>query len=199
MSSAMQTIAHDSPTTAGTSSRGPGTSMKGAMLLDVVLDQMADGVIIADANGRLLRVNPAAARMHGRAVTGIPPEDWARSYDLLRLDGSPYPPEELALTRALRGGEVAAGEEWIVRRPDGTQVRLLGSAAPLCDSNGRSLGAVLVMRDITERDRLVQALRAQTAAKERFFAHMSHELRTPVNALLGARLAGSVGSAAVHA
>ena len=41
------------------------------------------------------------------------------------------------------------------------------------------------MRDITERERLVQALRAHTAAKERFFAHMSHELRTPVNALLG--------------
>ena len=166
-------------------SRGRGMAVKGAMLLDAVLDQMADGVIIADAEGRIRRVNPAAARMHGRAVTDIAPEDWSRSYDLLRTDGEPYPPEELALTRALRDGEVVEGEEWIVRRPDGTQVRLLGSAAPLRDHRGRRLGAVLVMRDVTERERLAQALRAETAAKERFFAQMSHELRTPVNAVSG--------------
>ncbi|HEU4454670.1 MAG TPA: PAS domain-containing sensor histidine kinase [Longimicrobium sp.] len=163
----------------------PGMSMEDAMLLDAVLEQMADGVIITDASGRLRRVNPAAARMHGRSVTGIWPADWSRCYDLLRLDGSPYPPEELALARALRQGEVVEGEEWIVRRPDATLVRLLGSAAPLRDVHGRRIGAVLVMRDITERARLVQALRAETEAKERFFAHMSHELRTPVNAVLG--------------
>lgn len=165
--------------------RRPGISMKCAMLLDAVLDQMADGVIIADAAGHIRRVNPAAARMHGRAVTDIPPEDWTRSYDLLRVDGTPYPPDELALTRALRAGEIVQGEEWMVRRPDGTVVRLLGSAAPLHDARGRRLGAVLVMRDITERAALVQALRDHAAAKERFFAHMSHELRTPVNAVLG--------------
>jgi signal transduction histidine kinase len=41
------------------------------------------------------------------------------------------------------------------------------------------------MRDVTERTRLVQAIRAETTAKERFFAHLSHELRTPVHAVLG--------------
>jgi protein-histidine pros-kinase len=166
-------------------SHGLDVPVDGAMLLDAVLDQMADGVIIADATGRLRRVNPAAARMHGRAVTDIRPADWSRSYDLLRVDGTPYPPEELALARAVRHGEVVEGEEWIVRHPDGSLVRLLGSAAPLRDGQGRQLGAVLVMRDITERERLVQALRAETAAKERFFAQMSHELRTPVTAVLG--------------
>ena len=164
---------------------GRGMSMQDAKLLDAVLEQMADGVIITDAAGRLRRVNPAAARMHGRAVTDIWPADWSRCYDLLRVDGTPYPPEELPLARALRDGEVVEGEEWIVRRPDATLVRLLGSAAPLRGGRGRRIGAVLVMRDVTERARLVQALRAETAAKERFFAHMSHELRTPVNAVMG--------------
>jgi len=156
-----------------------------ATLLDVVLDQMADGVIIADAAGRLRRVNPAAARMHGRAVTDIPPEDWSRCYDLLHVDGSPYPPEALPLARALARNEVVEGEEWVVRHPDGTLVRLLGSAAPLRDAERRCLGAVLVMRDVTERARLLQALQTETTAKERFFAQMSHELRTPVHAVLG--------------
>lgn len=160
-------------------------SVKSATLLEVVLEQMADGVIIADAAGRIRRVNPAAARMHGRVVTDIRPEDWSRSYDLLRPDGEQYPAEDLALTRALRRGDVVEGEEWIVRHPDGTLVRLLGSAAPLRDARGRQLGAVLVMRDITERERLTQTVREEKAAKEKFFAYMSHELRTPVNAVLG--------------
>lgn len=166
-------------------SRGRGMPIKSTMLLDAVLEQMADGVIIADARGRIRQVNPAAARMHGRAITQIPPEDWSQRYDLLRVDGTPYPPEELALARALRRGEVVEGAEWVVRRPDGTMVRLLGSAAPLHDVRGRRLGAVLVMRDITEREELAQALRAEATAKERFFAQMSHELRTPVNAVMG--------------
>lgn len=166
-------------------SRGRDAPMRHSMLLDVVLDQMADGVILADAAGRLLRVNPAAARMHGRALTGVALADWSRSYDLLQLDGTPYPPEAHALARALCRGEVVESDEWMVRRPDGTLVRLLGSAAPLRDESGRQLGAVLVMRDVTERERLAQALRTETLAKERFFAQMSHELRTPVNAVLG--------------
>jgi PAS domain S-box-containing protein len=160
---------------------------------DVVLDQMAEGVVITDAAGRLRWVNPAAARMHGRAVTDmvtdLPPEEWSRRDDLRRVDGTPYPPAELPLARALARGEVVEGEEWLVRHPDGRLVRLLGSAAPLRDDRGRRLGAVLVVRDVTERARLVQqraqALRAEKTAKERFFAHMSHELRTPVNAVLG--------------
>ncbi|HVE79669.1 MAG TPA: ATP-binding protein, partial [Gemmatimonadaceae bacterium] len=154
-------------------------------LFNVVLDQMADGVIIADASGRLRRINPAAARMHGRAVTDVTLEEWSRSYDLLRPDGTPYPPAELPLARALARNETVEGADWLTRRPDGTLVRLLGSAAPLHDAGGRALGAVLVMRDITERARLVEELRSATTAKERFFAQMSHELRTPVNAVLG--------------
>jgi signal transduction histidine kinase len=164
---------------------------------DVVLDQMADGVIIADAAGRVRWVNPAAARMHGQAVadpTGLPPEGWDRRgnrhdrydrHDLRRVDGTPYPPEELPLARALTRDEVVEGEEWLVRHPDGTLVRLLGSAAPLRDARGRRLGAVLVMRDVTERAGRAQQRHAETTAKERFLAHMSHELRTPVNAVLG--------------
>ena len=167
------------------SSRARRLPVKGATLLEVVLDQMADGVIIADASGSIRRVNPAAARMHGRAVTDVPAEDWSTSYDLLRIDGTPYPPEELPLARALRCGAIVEDEEWVVRRPDGRMNRLHGSAAPLRDVRGHRMGAVLVMRDVTRHTQLVEALRAETTAKERFFAHMSHELRTPVNAVLG--------------
>ena len=163
----------------------PSRAALGGTPFDLVLDEMSDGVIIADAAGRPWWVNPAAARMHGRPVSDVSSELWSRGYDALRVDGTPYPPEQLPLARTLARGEAVEGEEWVVRRPDGTHVHVLGSAAPLCDGHGCRIGAVLVMRDVTERTRLVQAIRAETTAKERFFAHLSHELRTPVNVVLG--------------
>ena len=156
--------------------------------LDAVLEQMADGVIIAGPDGRIIRANPAADRLHGQPVIGHRGSSGELSierFNVRRLDGTPYTPDELPLTRALHDGETVEGAEWMVQRPDGSLVRLLGSAAPLRRPDGRTIGAVLVMRDITERERLAEQLRQATSAKERFFAQMSHELRTPVNAIVG--------------
>jgi len=153
--------------------------------LDIVLDQMADGVIISDTTGRIVRANPAAERVHGRPLVSTTPGQWTETFHLRRLDGSPYPEADLPLARAVGLGETVEDAEWLVERPDGEVVRLLGSAAPLVDAGGRRFGAVLVMRDVTERARLVEEAARATSMKERFFAQMSHELRTPVNAVLG--------------
>ena len=155
-----------------------------ATQLGIVLDQMADGVVISNAEGDIVRANPAAERLHGRDLTSIARDERSRVLGLAHPDGTPFAPDATPLSRAL-AGEIVDGADWTVDRPDGSQVRLLGSAAPLRDPSGQITGAVLVMRDITERAQLVEDLRRATSIKERFFAQMSHELRTPINAILG--------------
>ncbi len=164
-----------------------------------VLGNIAEGMIIVGRDGRIYHVNEEAARIHGAEHVGISPEEWPERYNLLTLDGEPYPPDELPLARALRRKETVRDAEWLIRRPDGVVVHAQGSAAPVMDANGRAIGAVLTLRDVTdqrrreaERERLLEELdRALAETQEvmrhrsRFYASMSHELRTPINAIIG--------------
>jgi PAS domain S-box-containing protein len=164
-----------------------------------VLANIADGVILADESGRITFTNDAAARIHGADHVGISQEDWQEAYGLLKLDGDPYPADELPLARALRDNETIRDAEWLIRRPDGTTVHAQGSAAPVVDVEGRLVGAVLTVRDVTEqrrreaereqalaeRDHALDELRNAMRHRSRFYASMSHELRTPINAIIG--------------
>jgi PAS domain S-box-containing protein len=164
-----------------------------------VLANIADGVILVDQSGRITFVNETAARIHGAERIGISPDEWPESYGLLRVDGTPYPGDELPLARALRNNETIPDAEWLIRRPDGAVVHAQGSAAPIVDAGGRTVGAVLTVRDVTEqrrrerereqlleeRDRALEEVRNAMHHRSRFYASMSHELRTPINAIIG--------------
>jgi diguanylate cyclase (GGDEF)-like protein/PAS domain S-box-containing protein len=81
---------------------------------------------------------------HGSAVTGAgTPRDGAD-------------PDGLLL-RPLRGDPVV-DEEWIVRRPDGSERRVSVNAQPLADSSGDVFGSVSVFHDVTEQRRHEQEL-----------------------------------------
>jgi PAS domain S-box-containing protein len=164
-----------------------------------VLANIADGVILVDESGRITFANEAAARIHGARHMGISPEEWQERYGLLRVNGEPYPGNELPLARALHNDETIRDAEWLIRRPDGTVVHAQGSAAPVIEAGGRKVGAVLTVRDVTdqrrrerereqlleERDRALDELRDAMRHRSRFYASMSHELRTPINAIIG--------------
>jgi PAS domain S-box-containing protein len=128
-----------------------------------VLGQIAEGVIMADASGRITFVNEAAARIHGTAALGILPEGYSAAYCLLTEDRRPYPAGELPLTRAVLRGETVTEARWRIRRPDGSEVLAVGSARPLLARDGTREGAVLTLRDETARDAAEQALRESEA------------------------------------
>jgi len=143
-----------------------------------VLSQIAEGVIIADAEGRITLVNEAAARLHGVAEVGIGISRYAETYHLLTPDGQPYPPEELPLARAVLRGETVVDAEWHVLRPDGSEAVVQGSAVPVVGEDGTRLGAVLAVRDVTAQWLLDRQ-------KDDFLATVSHDLRNPLAGLQG--------------
>jgi PAS domain S-box-containing protein len=123
-----------------------------------VFDALADGVIMADDEGHVTYLNPAAARLHGVADVAVPLAEWSTRYHLFTLDERPYPPEELPLARAALGGETVADAVWRIRRADGSEIVAEGTASPLAGADGSRAGAILVLRDVTARESLRSAL-----------------------------------------
>src|ERR1700733_13478012 len=82
----------------------------------LVLDTISDGVLVVDADGRVLLCNPALERIVGPGPVGASPTDWAGELQVYRPGvTAPCRPADLTLSRALRGERVEDVEQ-LVRR-----------------------------------------------------------------------------------
>ena len=119
---------------------------------DATLSQLTEGVIITDREGRISFINERARQLHGAAVLGVAVDEYTSTYQLLTPDGAPYPPEQLPLARAVLHNEFVEGVRWRIRRPDGTEIMVEGSAQPVFGDQQQKIACVLVMRPASERN-----------------------------------------------
>lgn len=113
-----------------------------------VLSRLADGVVVVDATCRVTFVNDAARQLDDTLENGMSLVDGARGGHVLRHDECPCPLGAHAAVLALRGQTVAGMEE-CARRPDGVEVRVRSSGAPLHAGDGRLVGAVVTLHGVT--------------------------------------------------
>ncbi|HEY0003233.1 MAG TPA: ATP-binding protein [Pyrinomonadaceae bacterium] len=161
--------------------------------LESVINQMNEGVIIVDRQGRY-KINPAAAKIIGRKPSefrdGV--EALVEDIALRDMDDRELAAEETPLWRALERRENISGEQLRILRDDGQTGVIAVSATPLVGEQGGQEGAVAVFRDITEEfrqhDELLAAydrLREHDRLKSAFVSNVTHELRTPLNVIIG--------------
>ncbi len=119
--------------------------------LSAVLDNIEDAIVICDGQGRLVRFNESARRLHGLPEQPIPADQWAEYYSLFREDGvTPLSMEQIPLLRALHGERVQNAEIVTVPKQSCPHY-LVCSGQALTGEKGEVIGAVIAMHDITER------------------------------------------------
>jgi PAS domain S-box-containing protein len=130
-----------------------------------ILASMADGLVVLDAEKRILTANKAAETM--------------LNFSLEALRDRPIAPERLQepLWRSLN--DIASSDEptttnlFDIRLVSGNILSLQTRSAKVINEHGQWLGTVVVLRDIT-------ALREVERMKARFMAGVTHELKTPL-------------------
>src|SRR5579884_1537220 len=138
--------------------------------LSTLLESMPDAVFILNAQGEVVDVNRAGQQLCARSkaeLLGAHYDFLVRYMNVKRRPEEPaIKPEETAIARALRGNSVQ-NESRVCEHPqDGSQREMLVSANPMRGTEGELIGALLVLRDVTE----VAELQRQVATSERHFA-----------------------------
>lgn len=132
-----------------------------------LLENMASGVMLLDARGKILLVNPVAAQLLGRSQESLIGQQHlaaSHHYELGEI-----------IEQCRQSGE-RLRRELTVYYP---QERVLDvHLSPIPGRGGGMGGVVVVMHDITEIRRLEQM-------RKEFVANVSHELRTPLTAVKG--------------
>lgn len=155
--------------------------------LESLLAQLHEGVVVSDPQGRIVLMNPAAARFLGppadrndgrTALPNPPVEDFIRHPDLRRMmlsdAGGDGHVNERRLDIQLDDGSLSIlARAWDIALP------AVNGDAGTDESTGRVVGRLLVLTDITELTRAMQV-------RSDFVANASHELRTPISAIRAA-------------
>ncbi len=162
-------------------------------LAALIVDQAAEGIVVCDPDGRVIRASQAAHRVAGANPLLRPFED---AFPF--TDGEADVAAKV-IEQALAGATTNGREVSLHLRGRG-RLELLLSAGPILGDGGGPLGCVVSFVDVTERRRAAQErlqilegaqaarIEAERAnrAKDEFLAMLGHELRNPLSPVLTA-------------
>ncbi len=135
---------------------------------EAVLASMVEGLVAVDMDERIMRLNRAAASFLDASEAGAV----GRSIQEIVRN----PELQQFVKRALSSAEPVEGDV-ALRGPLGQRF-LQAHGAELRDAEGRRIGAVIVLNDVTRLQRLEEVRRD-------FVANVSHELKTPITSIKG--------------
>jgi PAS domain S-box-containing protein len=117
--------------------------------LAVTLENIGDAVIATDSEQRIRYANGAAGELLGHSLTELNGRRLSEVFSI--VNGDTRRPIENSVEQVLRyGSTVSRTDHTLLLRPDGKEIPMRDRAAPMKDAEGRVIGSVLVVRDVSQ-------------------------------------------------
>ncbi|MBL6751855.1 MAG: PAS domain S-box protein [Nevskia sp.] len=122
-----------------------------SLLADIV-ESSGNAIVGVSLDGTVLSWNAAASRLYGYT----PSEMIGRPVDVLTPAGGKF--DAAGIIESIKRGAPVLYAETVRRRKDGSLVEVSINVSPIRDGTGAIVGAASITNDLTQRDRLQQAL-----------------------------------------
>lgn len=145
-----------------------------------IFASVGEGLATVDADGQVLKVNPALEDLCGQGASDIQGKPWSQAFVIYDARGNTVPWDESVAAQAIhtRRVVVSQGFSLSLQTADGRRVPVAVTASPLFINRLVPSGAVVVVRDVS-REREVDRLKSSLVST------VSHELRTPLTLIQG--------------
>lgn len=144
----------------------------------ILIQSIADGVIVTNTEGKITLMNRTAANMTGWTVQDAAGINVEQVFKVAKEKGEEIPKEEYPFTAVL-AHKAFYNQVLQLTSRDGKKKQVVSLViSPVVTPKGEVFGAVAVLRDISEQ-------RAAEAQRGEFISTASHEMRTPVAAIEG--------------
>lgn len=129
--------------------------------LQAIFANITEGLIIANADGTITGMNPAALALHGLETTStihIPLQRYTELFQLFTMSREAVPAAQWPLARALRHESFQDMEFYMRRQGEDDEWIASYSGTPVYNHDGELIFAVLTIRNITAAKKNEQAL-----------------------------------------
>jgi signal transduction histidine kinase/NO-binding membrane sensor protein with MHYT domain/DNA-binding response OmpR family regulator len=145
--------------------------------LNAMLDNLEDGIIACNAEGRITVLNHTIQKYINTDKTNKNINNILDYFSLFTMGNTPIAPDDFPLKRALNGERLRDVELLLHIKKNGVR-NVVIDGQKIINSEGRNLGAVIVIHDVTD-------LKQTEKLKNEFVSIVSHELRTPLTSIRG--------------
>jgi PAS domain S-box-containing protein len=148
------------------------------------LTSLGDAVIATDARGRVTFLNSMAEQLMG--ITLIAARGKLIETIFPIFNETTLQPVDNPVKKVMEHGFIIGlANHTVLQHPDGTFIPIEDSAAPIRDTRGKIVGAVMVFRDATHERKSQEVLRKteKLAAAARLAATVAHEINNPLEAI----------------